>query len=158
MSAVRTHDRPEVSLVGGQVGVEGEEGSRSCEIPAREAFDQVRGLDLREGGQFPGSTVAFEDRVIQFRQHERRHDKWATSRLCSFEKEGVVFLTVVEDEIFEEALSAYLGFDVLDRVHERLEREGLALSEEESLKLAYEELHAMRAEQRDVESRKNRTG
>lgn len=53
-----------------------------------------------------------------------------------------------EYEVFEEALRAYLGFDVLERIHERLEREGLALSEEESLKLAYEELHAMRAEQR----------
>lgn len=63
-----------------------------------------------------------------------------------------------EGEIFEEALTAYLGFDILDRVHERLEREGLALSDSSSLKLAYEELHAMRAEQRDAESRKNRTG
>ncbi len=56
-----------------------------------------------------------------------------------------------EGEIFEEALTAYLGFDVLERVHERLEREGLALSEEESLKLAYEELHAMRAERDEAE-------
>ncbi len=60
----------------------------------------------------------------------------------------------MEYEVFEEALRAYLGFDVLERIHERLEREGLALSEEESLKLAYEELHAMRAEQqRSVEPR-----
>lgn len=60
-----------------------------------------------------------------------------------------------EYEVFEEALRAYLGFDVLECIHERLEREGLALSEEESLKLAYEELHAMRAEQqrRSVEPR-----
>lgn len=63
-----------------------------------------------------------------------------------------------EDEIFEEALKAYPGFEVLDRVHERLEREGLALSEEESLKLANEELHAMRAEEREAECRANRTG
>jgi hypothetical protein len=54
-----------------------------------------------------------------------------------------------EYEVFEEALKQYLGFDVLERVHERLDREGLALSEEESLKLAYEELHAMRAEERE---------
>ncbi len=51
-----------------------------------------------------------------------------------------------EYEVFEEALRAYLGFDVMERVQERLEREGLALGEKESLKLAYEELHAMRAE------------
>jgi hypothetical protein len=51
-----------------------------------------------------------------------------------------------EYEVFEEALRAYLGFDVMERVHQRLEREGLALGEEESLKLAYEELHAMHAE------------
>ncbi|MBA2374763.1 MAG: ribbon-helix-helix protein, CopG family [Actinomycetota bacterium] len=63
-----------------------------------------------------------------------------------------------EDEIFEEALEAYVGFDFLDRIHERLEREGLALSEEESLKLAYEELHAMRAERDDAESRESQTG
>lgn len=62
-----------------------------------------------------------------------------------------------EDEIFEEALEAYVGFDFLDRVHERLEREGLALTEEESLKLAYEELHAMRVE-RDAESRESQAG
>lgn len=56
-----------------------------------------------------------------------------------------------EYEVFEEALKTYLGFDVLERIHERLEREGLALSEEESMKLAYDELHAMRAEDRERE-------
>ena len=54
-----------------------------------------------------------------------------------------------EYEVFEQALRTYLGFDVLERIHERLEREGLALSEEESMKLAYDELHAMRAEDRE---------
>ena len=54
-----------------------------------------------------------------------------------------------EYEVFEEALRAHLtGFDVVERVHERLLREGTALGEEESLRLAYEELHAMRAEAR----------
>lgn len=53
-----------------------------------------------------------------------------------------------EYEVFEEALKTHLGFDVLERIHGRLERESLALSEEESLKLAYAELHAMRAEDR----------
>ena len=57
-----------------------------------------------------------------------------------------------EYEVFEEALRTHLGFDVLERIHERLEREGLALSEEESLKLAYDELHAMRAEDRERQS------
>lgn len=45
-------------------------------------------------------------------------------------------------------LRAHLGLDVLEHVHERLEREGLALSEEEPLESAYDELHAVRAEER----------
>ena len=54
-----------------------------------------------------------------------------------------------EYEVFEEALRAHLaGFDVVERVHERLSREGTALGEEEALRIAYEELHAMRAEAR----------
>lgn len=57
-----------------------------------------------------------------------------------------------EYEVFEDALKTHLGFDVLERIHERLEREGLAFSEEESLKLAYDELHAMRAEDRERQS------
>lgn len=48
-----------------------------------------------------------------------------------------------EHEVFEEALRAHLGLDVLERVWSR---EGLP-GEEESLKLAYRELHAMRAEE-----------
>ena len=54
-----------------------------------------------------------------------------------------------EYEVFEEALRAHLaGFDVVERVHERLSREGTAPGEEESLRLAYEDLHAMGAEAR----------
>jgi hypothetical protein len=49
-----------------------------------------------------------------------------------------------EYEVFEEALKQYLGFDVLERVWSR---EGLP-NEEEAMRLAYEELHAMRAEKR----------
>lgn len=48
-----------------------------------------------------------------------------------------------EYEVFEEALRSYLGFDVLEKVWAR---EGLS-DEEESLRLAYEELHDMRAEE-----------
>lgn len=51
-----------------------------------------------------------------------------------------------EREVFEEALRGYLGFDELDRVWRR---EGLP-GEEEATRLAYEELHAMRAEKRDA--------
>ena len=51
-----------------------------------------------------------------------------------------------EHEIFEEDLKSYLSFDVVDQVHDRIIREGTALGEEESLKLAYDELHAMRRE------------
>lgn len=51
-----------------------------------------------------------------------------------------------EYEVFEEALRAYLGFDVLEKVWRR---EGLP-SEEEATKLAYEELHAMRAEEQEA--------
>ncbi|MGH3087402.1 MAG: hypothetical protein ACRDSJ_08805 [Rubrobacteraceae bacterium] len=35
--------------------------------------------------------------MVQFRKRQRRHDEGATSYLHSFEKEFVVFLTVVED-------------------------------------------------------------
>lgn len=49
-----------------------------------------------------------------------------------------------EGEVFEEALRGYLGFDDLERVWGR---EGLP-DEEEATRLAYEELHALRAEKR----------
>lgn len=49
-----------------------------------------------------------------------------------------------EYEVFEEALKSYLGLDVLEKVWQR---EGLP-KEEEATRLAYEELHAMRAEER----------
>lgn len=44
-------------------------------------------------------------------------------------------------EVFEDALRAYLGIDVLERLWQRAD-----LSEEEALALAYEELRASRRE------------
>jgi hypothetical protein len=49
-----------------------------------------------------------------------------------------------ESEVIEEALREHLGFDLVERIQERAN-----LSEEEALTLAYEELHAMRAERRE---------
>lgn len=49
-----------------------------------------------------------------------------------------------EYEIFEEALKSYLGLGVLEKVWGR---EDLP-DEDEATRLAYEELHAMRAEER----------
>lgn len=51
-----------------------------------------------------------------------------------------------ECEVFEEALRRYLGLDVLEKVWRR---EGLP-NEETATGLAYEELHAMRAEQHEA--------
>ena len=51
-----------------------------------------------------------------------------------------------EYEVFEEALKQYLGLDVLEKVWSR---ESLP-DEEEATRLAYEELHAMRAEEREA--------
>jgi hypothetical protein len=49
-----------------------------------------------------------------------------------------------ESEVIEEALREHLGFALVERIQERAN-----LSEEEALTLAYEELHAMRAERRE---------
>lgn len=46
-------------------------------------------------------------------------------------------------EVVEEALRAYLGFDVVDRVWERSD-----LTEQEAMDLAVSEIHAMREEKR----------
>jgi hypothetical protein len=48
-----------------------------------------------------------------------------------------------ESEIVEEALREHLGFALVERIRERA-----CLSEDEALKLAYEELAAMRTERR----------
>lgn len=44
-----------------------------------------------------------------------------------------------EDEVFEDALRSYLGFEVVERVWARSD-----LSEDEALRLVYDELHAAR--------------
>ncbi len=59
-----------------------------------------------------------------------------------------------EYEVFEEALKSYLGLDVLEKVWQR---EDLP-DEEEATKLAYEELHAMRAEEQRGEAGKSSAG
>ena len=48
-----------------------------------------------------------------------------------------------DSEIVEDALRAYLGFDVVERVWARSD-----LGEDEAMQLAVSELHAMRAEKR----------
>ena len=48
-----------------------------------------------------------------------------------------------DSEIVEEALRAYLGFDVVERVWARSE-----LGEDEAMQLALSELHELRAEKR----------
>lgn len=48
-----------------------------------------------------------------------------------------------DSEIVEQALRAYLGFDIVERVWARSE-----LSEEDAVKLAVSEQHAMRDEKR----------
>lgn len=59
-----------------------------------------------------------------------------------------------EYEVFEEALKSYLGLDVLEKVWQR---EDLP-DEEEATRLAYEELHAMRAEEQRDEASKSSAG
>lgn len=44
-----------------------------------------------------------------------------------------------EDEVFEDALRSYLGFEVVERAWARSD-----LSEDEALRLAYDELHESR--------------
>jgi hypothetical protein len=44
-----------------------------------------------------------------------------------------------EDEVFEDALRSYLGFEVVERAWARSD-----LSEEEALRLAYDEIHESR--------------
>ena len=51
-----------------------------------------------------------------------------------------------DSEIVEEALRSYLFGGVLDSIWARQREQGLELSEEEALELAYSELRAMREE------------
>jgi hypothetical protein len=48
-----------------------------------------------------------------------------------------------ESEVIEDALREHLGFASLERIRARAD-----LSEEEAMRLAYDELHSMRAERR----------
>jgi hypothetical protein len=48
-----------------------------------------------------------------------------------------------DSDVVEDALREYLGLGLLQRIWEKAD-----LSEEEATKLAYDELHAMRAERR----------
>ncbi len=52
-----------------------------------------------------------------------------------------------DQEIFEEALARYLGLQLLRQIQSR----GDDLDEDEAMRIAYEELHAMR-EERDQQS------
>jgi hypothetical protein len=48
-----------------------------------------------------------------------------------------------DSDVVEEALREYLGLGLLERIWEKAD-----LTEEEAMELAYDELHAMRAERR----------
>jgi hypothetical protein len=51
-----------------------------------------------------------------------------------------------DSEIIEEALRSQTISGILDSIHEYQREQGLELSEEEAMELAYRELRAMRAE------------
>jgi len=53
-----------------------------------------------------------------------------------------------DSDVVEEALREYLGLAVIDRIRSRRD-----LDEEEAMRLAYEELHAMRRERRQTSGR-----
>jgi hypothetical protein len=50
-----------------------------------------------------------------------------------------------DSDVVEEALREYLGLAVIDEIRARAD-----LDEDEAMKLAYEELHAMRRERREA--------
>jgi len=52
-----------------------------------------------------------------------------------------------DSQVVEDALREYLGISVIDRIRSRSD-----LNEEEAMRIAYEELHAMRREQRESEA------
>jgi hypothetical protein len=53
-----------------------------------------------------------------------------------------------DSDVVEEALREYLGLSVIDRIRSRSD-----LDEDEAMRLAYEELHAMRRERREAAGR-----
>lgn len=64
-------------------------------------------------------------------------------RLRRAAKQAALTAGVHEYEVFEEALKRYLGWDILDDLWARHPE----LTEDEALRLAYDELRAHRAEQ-----------
>jgi hypothetical protein len=50
-----------------------------------------------------------------------------------------------DSDVVEEALREYLGLAVIDRIRSKAD-----LDEDEAMRLAYEELHAMRRERRET--------
>jgi hypothetical protein len=53
-----------------------------------------------------------------------------------------------DSDVVEEALREYLGLAAIDRIRSRSD-----LDEDEAMRLAYEELHAMRRERREAAGR-----
>jgi hypothetical protein len=53
-----------------------------------------------------------------------------------------------DSDVVEEALREYLGLAVIDRIRSRSD-----LDEDKAMRLAYEELHAMRRERREAAGR-----
>jgi hypothetical protein len=53
-----------------------------------------------------------------------------------------------DSDVVEEALREYLGLAVINRIRARAD-----LGEDEAMRLAYEELHAMRRERREATAR-----
>jgi hypothetical protein len=53
-----------------------------------------------------------------------------------------------DSDVVEDALREYLGLAVIDRIRSRAN-----LEEDEAMRLAYEELHAMRRERREATGR-----
>lgn len=64
-------------------------------------------------------------------------------RLRRAAKQAAARSGVHEYEVFESALKEYLGWSILDDLWSR----NLGLTEDEAMRLAYDELHAHRAEQ-----------
>lgn len=68
---------------------------------------------------------------------------YINERLRRAAKQAAVRTGVHEYEVFENALKKYLGWDILDELWAR----DAGLTEDEAMRLAYDELHAHRAEQ-----------
>ncbi len=68
---------------------------------------------------------------------------YVEERLRRAARQTAVRAGVHEYVVFEEALKKYLGWDVLDELWARHSD----LTEDEAMKLAYDELHAFRADQ-----------